>query len=155
MAELLLMKGATGSYIPVMDEDGVDRRCSIGGILRCTVRITRNARFFRKWWALVRFAFDHWEPGPVEHRWKKIIPKKNFNRFRKDLTILAGHYDAYYRLDGSVRVEAASIKWSKMEEPEFEELYSKTLDVILEKVLTRYDRVEAQTIADQLLLQYA
>ena len=62
------------------------------------------------------------------------MPTKNFDRFRADLTILAGFYDTTVRLDGSVRVEPRSISFAKMSAEEFSDLYSRTIDVLIKHV---------------------
>ena len=43
--------------------------------------------------------------------------------FRKNLIVLAGYREEYYRIDGSVRVEARSIAFSNMQQSEFEDCY--------------------------------
>jgi len=99
----------------------------------------RNYKFHRKWFALVKFAYEHWQPSNLEDsKWKDVVPEKSFDRFRKDLIIMSGRYDAVYRVDGSVRIEAKSISFAKMNEEEFKELWMSTTAVILEKVLTNY-----------------
>lgn len=126
----------------------------IGESVRCKVtRMSpRNAQFFRKWWSLVKFAYENWEPGEVhDDRLGTIQPQKSFDRFRKDLTILAGHYHADIRLDGSTRIEAKSISWGKMTEDQFADLYSKTIDVILQRVLTHYTREDLDDVVSKIL----
>ena len=83
----------------------------------------RNYRFHRKWFALVKFAYEHWQPSHLQDaKWKDVIPEKSFDRFRKDLIIMTGRYDAVYRVDGSVRIEAKSISFASMDEEEFQKL---------------------------------
>jgi len=99
----------------------------------------RNYRFHKKWFALVKFAYENWTPSNFEDsRWKDVIPEKSFDRFRKDIIIMAGRFNAVYRVDGSVRIEAQSIAFGNMNEEEFSKLYDKTANVILERVLTNY-----------------
>jgi len=103
----------------------------------------RNYKFHKKWFALVKFAYDHWKPSNLEDaRWKNVVPEKSFDRFRKDIIIMAGRYIAVYRVDGSVRIEAQSIAFANMDEEEFGKLYDKTANVILEKILTTYTAEE-------------
>jgi len=92
----------------------------------------RNYRFLKKYFALLKIGFDNWTPGLINSKYG--IPEKNFKRFRADLTILAGYYETTIRLDGSVRVEPKSISFAGMEEEEFSELYSKTIDVLIKHV---------------------
>lgn len=111
----------------------------------------RNYRFHKKWFSLVKFAFDHWKPSSLEDsRWKDVVPEKSFDRFRKDLIILCGMFNAVYRIDGSVRIEAKSISFAKMDEKEFNELWKLTTKVILEHVLTNYSDDDLDNTVKQL-----
>lgn len=92
----------------------------------------RNYRFLKKWFALLNIAFDQWEPGEVNSKYG--VPEKNFDRFRDDVTILAGFFETTIRLDGSVRIEAKSVSFAKMDEDEFSNLYSKSVDVLIKHV---------------------
>jgi hypothetical protein len=100
----------------------------------------RNYEFHKKWFALVKFAYEHWEPSAFQDsKWEGVVPQKSFDRFRKDLIILSGRYDAVYRVDGSVRIEAKSISFGNMNQEEFKELYNSTINVVLDKILTTYN----------------
>jgi hypothetical protein len=121
-----------------------------------SVKRIRNYEFHKKFFALVNYAYEFWEPAPLpdspEHRWrKKVTPEKNMDRFRKDLTILAGWYDAHYRVNGEVRIEAKSISFAAMDEDEFEKLYSATIDVILKHVCTQMTEERLRDIVDDIL----
>ena len=152
MPEALLSKTPDG-FIPLSDEDSeAMRRMKIGEVIRVRWTKPRNLRFFRKWWALVNFAFDHWETGElVDPKLKGIFPEKNMERFRKDLTILAGHYDSFYRIDCTVRIEAKSISFAQMKEGDFDKFYSATIDAILKYILTNYQREDLEQVVEQLL----
>ena len=80
---------------------------------------------------------------------KKVTPEKNFDRFRKDIIVLAGYYDATYRLNGDTRIEAKSISFGSMSEDEFEKLYSACVDVILQYVCTQYDGKMLDEVVEQ------
>jgi len=112
-------------------------------------RKVRNVAFHRKYFALLNVGYDNWEPGAIDSKYG--IPQKNFNRFRADVTILAGFYDITIRLDGSARVEPKSISFASMDEDEFAQLYSATIDVLLKYV---YDRnMDAESL-DKLVNEY-
>jgi hypothetical protein len=60
---------------------------------------------------------------------------------------LTGHFELVIRVDGSSRPEAKSISFSKMDQIEFESLYSKTIDLMLEKIYGR-DTMTKEAIND-------
>lgn len=57
-----------------------------------------------------------------------------FDRFRKDLTILAGFYEQTVRLNGEVRTEAKSLAYGNMEQEEFERCYSSLINAAIKHV---------------------
>ena len=108
------------------------RKVKLGSVVHSDFKQMRNAGHHRKMFALFNLAFEYWEPGEVSS--KHGIPEKNFDRFRKDLTILAGHYHNVIRLDGSVRIEADSISFGSMSQETFDALYQNILTVIMNKI---------------------
>jgi hypothetical protein len=157
MADVYFQKLGNGLFAPASENDvATVAHIKIGEWVKCAMTRPRNIKFFRKWWTLVEYAYEHWEPAQLDDpKWKGVIPEKNKNRFRKDLTILAGHYEAFYRVDGSVRVEAKSISFASMDEEAFEQFYSTCVDVVLKHILKNYTRDDLEQIVDQLLLRYA
>ena len=103
-----------------------------GQVISGEFKKVRNYRFLKKYFALLKVGFDNWNPGEIDSKYG--TPEKNFDRFRADLTILAGFYETTIRLDGSVRIEPKSISFASMSEDEFEKLYSRTVDVLLKHV---------------------
>jgi hypothetical protein len=92
----------------------------------------RNYQFHKKWFALLSIAFDNWEAPELDSIHGK--PEKSFDRFRKDIVILCGHYTQVVRLDGTIRVEADSVSFGAMSPEEFEKLYNQTITVLLKNV---------------------
>ena len=110
----------------------------------------RNLAFHRKYFAMLNVAYDNWNPGEINSKYG--VPQKNRKRFRKDLAILCGFYSVVIRLDGSTRIEADSISFAKMDDETFEKLYSKTIDVILEKVYSsQVTKEEMENLVNQYL----
>jgi hypothetical protein len=136
--EVLLQKMIQGHLVPV-NEDEADklRRIKAGATVRCDITQMRNAAFFRKWWALAKLAFDVWTETVTPYEYKGQAVLADFDRFRRDLTILAGFYRPVFNARGEVRLEAESLKWSQMDEDRFEALYSKTIDAVLQKVIPK------------------
>ncbi len=122
-----------------------------GEVIHAEFSQMRNGKFFRKWWALINYAYEHWEPQEVKGNDSRFTPEKNLETFRKHITVLAGHYDAHYGINGSVRIEARSISWAKMSESEFKAFYSATVDVILKHILSDYSRQDIDMVIDELL----
>ena len=126
--------------------------------LRVKVTRMRNVDHHRKYFALLNYAFDVWEPPERKSDyvgdsmvWDDLEIEKNFDRFRKDIAILAGFYEASYRVNGEVRLEAKSISFANMGQDEFEQLYDKTIDVIIKHVLRNYTGDELRSVVDQIM----
>ena len=109
----------------------------------------RNYPFLKKFFALVKVAFDAWE-GP-ETEYKGMPVEKNLERFRKDLLIMAGYGYPVVNIAGNVEFEAKSIAFGSMDETEFSELYSKVIDVILSNVLNHYTRDDLDVMVNNIL----
>ena len=121
-----------GGLIPAdqTSKDWLDKT-KHGQFVEVEITRPRNWQFHKKYFALLNFAFENWD-----------IPNdsaaKNFEKFRGDLIIMAGFYEKVWSPNGEMRLYPKSISFANMEEQEFQELYSKTVSIILEKVLTTY-----------------
>jgi hypothetical protein len=78
---------------------------------------------------------------------------KSFDAYRAWVTVEAGHYDAIQLPDGTLRKHPRSIAFSRMDETEFQKLYSAALDVLWRWILSRTfnTRDEAENAAAQLM----
>ena len=151
--DLVMLKTPSGALVPG-DSEATEalRKIKTGKALRMSATRMRNYEFHKKFFALVNFAYEHWEPGDLpDARWDGVQPEKTFDRFRKDLIILAGFYDATFRIDGSTRIEAKSISFASMSQDDFDRLYSATIDAVLKHILTHYEREELEEVVLQLL----
>lgn len=111
----------------------------------------RNSKFNKKFHAMMRLGFDAWEPNIVKY--KGVIIEKEYERFRKDITIIAGfHNGGAVNFRGEVRFEAKSLKFNSMGSEEFEKVYHACGKVLLMRVLKNYtDMVELDRVVNQLL----
>jgi Protein of unknown function (DUF1367) len=134
MSELVLMKTPAGAMVPA-DAPSLEfvQKLRIGGQVRGEFKRQRNPRFHRKVMALFKFAFDLWDAPVLEYKGQPVA--KSFERFRKDLTVLAGHYEAVTNLRGEVRLEAKSLSFASMDEAEFGEVFKGILGVVWDRVL--------------------
>jgi hypothetical protein len=122
-----------------------------GEVIHGEYRRMRNYKFHKKLFALLNLGFEYWQPGEINSKYG--TPEKNFDRFRADVTILAGYYHTEIRLDGSVRVEPDSISFAAMDEDTFEKLYQSVLTVLIERipVLSSMTAGEVDTLVDKFL----
>lgn len=112
-------------------------RWPLGAVINSDYREMRNGAFFRKWWAMVDFAYQYFvEVAPQqEYKGKPIQPE--FERFRKDVTILSGFYHPVWNLKNEMRIEADSLKWARMDEHRFVALYEATFNVLMKHVFDK------------------
>lgn len=125
----------------------------LGELMKLNFTIPRNPRFHRKFFAMLDVGFEAWEPerGRVRRFWRGSAIAKSRDQFRHDVIILAGFYEASYALDGTLRLTAKSMSFAKMDDIEFEKLYSAVADVLLQKVLTKYTRDDLDDVVEKLL----
>jgi hypothetical protein len=126
-------------------------RVGDGEYVLMTMRRVRNPQFHRKFMALLRLAFDHWNPAGRELA--GMPARKSFERFRKELVINAGYYDVVLGIDGAARLEAKSIAWGKMGEETFTELYESMVSVLSQAILPGLTVPQANRLADEVLAQ--
>jgi hypothetical protein len=132
-------------------------KIKLGEVVRLSLVRPRNYKFHKKWFALMTLAFDYFEPpehGEGSAWCEKLSIEKNLDRFRKDITILAGYYNATYRLNGDVRIEAKSIAFGNMGTTEFEKLYSACIDVILKKVCIQMTEDQLRKSVEDMVLDF-
>lgn len=135
--EIILTKMANGMLAPATEEEAEKlKKVKAGRGVRVQLTQIRNYEFHKRWFALATYAFQMWSDikGPMEHKGQQIQP--NFDRFRKDLVILAGYYDTVFNVRGELRLEAKSISFGNMGQDEFEKLYSATINAVLGKILS-------------------
>lgn len=107
-----------------------------GELYEADIKLTRNPKFLRKVMVFFRFCFDHWDGNKVHEYCSET---EQLERFRKDLTILAGFYVQTVRIDGSLRTEAESLAFSSMSEERFQECYSALINAAMKHIFKTYD----------------
>lgn len=133
------------SLVPANDEcQERMKRVKQGAMVLCEVVQPRNIAFHKKFFALLNFAFEYFEPQGEEY--KGQAPEKNFDRFRKDVLILAGYYTVVSNIKNETRVEAKSISFGSMDEQEFQELYQACFRVLWSKVLSSVANMTEQEV---------
>jgi hypothetical protein len=133
--KILLVRTHDG-FVPRDDEaHEACKRFGAGSTVWAEITQPRNLLFHRKFFALVKLAYDAWTETcqTLEYKGQPVLP--SFDRFRKDLMILAGFYKPVWNIRGEMRVEADSIAFGNMDQDRFEQVYSAVIDAILQKVL--------------------
>ncbi|MVT01300.1 hypothetical protein CD006_01175 [Enterobacter sp. 10-1] len=128
-----LVKHPGGVFSPANETD-LDRlqRFKNGETYVAEIKLTRNPAFHRKVMAFFGFCFAHWcaNRAGLEH----MDEHSQFDRFRKDLTILAGFYVQTVRLNGEIRTEAESLAYAKMDQEKFERAYKALINAAIKHV---------------------
>ncbi|GAA0468217.1 DUF1367 family protein [Tatumella punctata] len=130
-----LVKHSGGVFSPANDID-LERlqRFKTGETYTAEIKLTRNPAFHRKVMAFFGFCFEHWcaNLAGLEH----MDEHSQFDRFRKDLTILAGFYVQTVRLNGDVRTEAKSLAFASMDQEKFERVYSALINAAIKHIFS-------------------
>ena len=149
MTEMTMVRTHDGFRPSSPEDQDLLKRWKLGDLATLDVKRPRNGKYHRMFFAMLDVAFDAWEPPVQEYRGMTV--QKNRERFRKDLIISAGFYDVVSNIKGEVRAEAQSISFAKMDDTEFERVYSKVADVVLQTILTRYTREDLDNVVNQIL----
>ena len=132
--EIILVKTISGLLPADPQSHEAYGKIKGGEAFRCDIKKIRNYRFLKKYFALLNIGYDNWNPPSIKVDNERVIPLKNFDRFRHDVAILSGYYHSTIRLDGTIRIEAKSISFASMGDDEFADLYSKTIDVFIKHI---------------------
>ncbi|KHT34413.1 DUF1367 family protein [Pectobacterium carotovorum] len=99
---------------------------------------------------------DQYLSDTAQKRAINITAVKSFESFRSWVTIEAGFYVTFYMPDGTRRNEPESIKFSKMDDLKFGELYKAVLNVLWNYILYHtFPTQQAAENAAAQLLEYA
>lgn len=148
--EIILTKYPNGSLVPATTEEA-EKLKKIKAGQAVTVKLTqkRNYNFHKKFMAMMQIGFDAFEPAITEY--KGIPVQKNFDRFRKDITIAAGFYDFEMCINGEPKAIAKSISFAKMSQEEFEQVYNACCNALLQRVLTNYTQPDLDRVVNEIV----
>jgi len=123
----------------------------LGDMVQANVKRPRNYKLLQKHFVMLNVGFDAWEPEPVEHNGVTYQPVKNFDRFREEITILAGYYDLVVTVKGELRKVAKSISFGAMSEDDFGQLYNASQKVLLDLILHNYTHEDLDRVVEELM----
>lgn len=133
MAKYQMTKLAGGVLAPLNDDEA-ERLKSFqnGEQYEIEIKRQRNPAFHRKVFAFFNFCFEYWSADKTE--WQYFDERTQFEKFRKDLTIMAGFFNKIYNIRGDLRLEAKSLKYSEMEQDEFEACYNALINAAIKHI---------------------
>lgn len=162
MTALHLLRTASGAFVPASEEDAeLAKRFKVGSISRVELKLMRNSQFHRKFFSLVKLAFDMWSETLPEQSWRGMPVQPNIDHFRRDLIISAGFHEVVWSTkkdrDGNqeFRVIPRSIAFANMDQDEFEKLYSAVINVVLRMLPDRGLSEEVLREMAERVLEYA
>ena len=153
MIEAIFIKTPSGLYPSTETDKELLKEFKLGQGVRIKLTKVRDRELWqhRKYFALLNFAYDCWEP---EAEYKGLPVEKEFTRFRHDIAIAAGFSKMVINIKGEVRAEADSISFHNMDQATFEKLYEATVDVVLKYILKNYQREDVDYVINE-LMEYA
>jgi len=87
--QLALIKMPGGMFRPANESDAeIVEKIANNRYVTADIKQVRNPAFHAKFFALLNFGYQYFEPEPQMIREMEAV--KNFDRFREDVTILAG-----------------------------------------------------------------
>ena len=130
-----MIKLAGGAFTPYNDiEQEKTSRFKTNELYTVEIKQTRNYQFHKKVFAFLNFCFEYWS---CDREFLDV--NAQFNRFRNQLTVLAGYRVELYNINGEVRVEAQSISYSGMTPEEFEAFYKALINAAMKYIFRTAD----------------
>ena len=131
----LLLRNTLSGLIPLYPSDYDEKRkLRLGQDYEAEIKNPRNYEFLKKFFALVNIGHENTSLD---------MP---FETYRKYIIMKAGFFKSYQTPKG-VFYEPDSISFSSMEQEQFEDVYSRVLDKIIEDIGTTKEEVELQLIS--------
>ena len=123
---------------PLYDADYDEKKkLRVGVVYRATIRQPRNIDFHRKYFALINCAWEYQNEQVQE------FFHNNVELFRKTVQMSAGFCERVFSIERNEWVDIpTSISFSSMDNVQFQELYSKVFDVLLQVFLKHITREE-------------
>ena len=143
--ELNLIRRADFSFIPASEDDKqAALKIKRGQVVEANIKVLRNYKLLRKFWAMVNTAFNFLSPQQQE------FFHDSADGFRCTLEVAAGYYDEFYDATRRAWVQKPkSIAFDKMDEAEFDKLYEDVVNVVF-KLFLETNRVDRDTFYNAL-----
>ena len=96
------------------------KKIKIGDVIKAKVTRPRNYEFHKKYMKLLDLGYNN------------QCQYETFKGFRREVAIKADHFEYHTTLEGYVFKVANSISFASMPQDEFDNLYSRSISIILE-----------------------
>lgn len=144
----------SGNALIAEDDEAADylKKTANGEAVEVEITRPRNLQFHRKYFALLKVGYEAWEENRPDVFYKGEKVQANFERFRKDVAIMCGFYEIVVNVKNETRLDAKSISFAKMTEDEFTKLYDKTINLLLQRVLSKdWDEAKLRETVEQIV----
>ena len=143
--KLNLIRRADFSFIPASEDDKqAALKIKRGQVVEANIKVLRNYKLLRKFWAMVNTAFNFLSPQQQE------FFHDSADGFRCTLEVAAGYDDEFYDATRRAWVQKPkSIAFDKMDEAEFDKLYEDVVNVVF-KLFLETNRVDRDTFYNAL-----
>ena len=132
--ELYLIKMANGNYAPAYESDReASERIKPGNVVKGSITTPRNLQFHKKYFAMMNLMYSNQERF------------ESFEDFRGYYQMRAGFYKTVLTPKSKL-YWPVSISFAKMDDLEFEEVYNKVLDKLLEDIPMNRQDIEKELI---------
>lgn len=136
MKKIELIKRPDGTFKPAhLSDYELSKKIGEGESITASLSFPRNLRFHKKFFALVRYTFHHM-------REDLQIQFPSEDALRQELILQAGYWELHRTLGGKDYIVPKSIAFDKMDEQEFEKVYSAVLDVVIKWFVPEIDEDE-------------
>ena len=139
MAELWLIRKMDALF--PANEQTLDalRKMKPGQWYRADIRLPRNVKHHRKYFALLGVVFPHQTMWPT------------FRKFRQKLEEALGHGEYHTNGRGERYFENESISFANMDQEEFEQLYERAVELILTRILPNVGRADLDRQVEEIM----
>jgi len=136
MKQIELVKTSSGSFIPKFNSDHeLAKKVKDGDSVSAKLTVHRSVGYHRRFFALIRYTFHHMNEAMLS----KFASEE---ALRIELTLQAGYWAKHVTLGDKEITYPQSIRFDKMDQVEFEKLYSTVLDVVLKWFIHGVDQDE-------------
>jgi hypothetical protein len=147
--EIYLTRHPNFTYlVPAYEGDQeVIKKMKHGEVYKGKLSLPRNIKFHKKFFALLGIVFENLPHDfAIKTEAGQEIEIKDTDSLLWHIKMQMGYHEEKVTLGGRITYEAKSISFASMDEIEFQEFYSKAIDVILKYFLKGANKEELEQV---------